>query len=198
MPAGRLDHDDRRRLGLARLQQGEELERLVLGAEAAGQDGVGVGLLDQHQLAGEEVAHLDQLGVLRDEGVGLVLVGEPDVDPEGVVPPRPLQPGRHDAGTGAGHHHPVGCGQLGGQVAGEEVDGVVGLRAGRPEHGDLADVAVGAEHPEGLGHLAQGGVGDLEVADRRALAGHVRQRADHGLRARGPAPARARGPRTGR
>ena len=73
--AGRLEHDHRRRLGLARLQQGEQLERLVQGAEAAGEDGVAVGLLDEHELAGEEVPHLDQLGVLGDEGVGPLLVG---------------------------------------------------------------------------------------------------------------------------
>ena len=34
---------------------------------------------------------------------------------------------------------------------------------------------VGAEDPEGLGHLGQRRVGDLEVADGRALAGQVAQ-----------------------
>ena len=48
-------------------------------------------LFDQHQFAGEEVPHLDQLRVLGDEGVGPFLVGEPDVDAEGMVPPGPFE-----------------------------------------------------------------------------------------------------------
>ena len=98
-----------------------------------------------------------------------------------MVPSRPLQPGRHDAGAGAGHDHPVGRGQPGGQVAGLDVDRVVGPRAGRAEDGDLADVAVGAEDPEGLGHLGQGRVGDLQVDDRRCpRAARSPSDADHG------------------
>ena len=131
-PAGRLDHHHRSGLGLPRLQQREELEGLVLGAEAAREDGVRMGLLDQHQLAGEEVAHLDQLGVLRDEGVGLPFVRQPDVHAKGVVPPRPLQPGGHDPGPGPGDHHPVGRGQSGSQVARQDVDGSSGRVRAEP------------------------------------------------------------------
>ncbi len=83
-------------------------------------------LLDQHQLAGEEVAHLDQLRVLRDERVGVLFVGQADVHAEGVLAPGTLEPGRHDAGAGAGHDHPVGRREPGRQVAGQDVDGVVG------------------------------------------------------------------------
>ena len=70
---------------------------------------------------------------------------------------------------------------MAGQVAGQHVDRVLGQRAGRAEHGDLAHLAIRAEDPEGLGHLGQGGAGDLEVADRRALLGQVAQRPDHRL-----------------
>ena len=138
-------------------------------------------LLDQHQLPGEEVPHLDQLGVLGDEDVGALFVGQPDVDAEGVLAAGPFEAGRHDPRTRPGHHHPIRLGQLAGQVAGEDVDRVFGQRAGRAEHRHFAHLAVRAEDPEGLGHFGQGGTGDLEVADRRALLGQVAQRPDHRL-----------------
>ena len=84
-------------------------------------------------------------------------------------------------GTGTGHHHPVGGGQARRQRAGEDVDGILGLGARRAEHRELADVAVGPEDAEGLGHLGQRSLGDLQVADGRALARHVPERADHGV-----------------
>ena len=44
---------------LAGLDEGQRLEQLVEGAEAAGQDHEPIGVLDEHHLAREEVAELD-------------------------------------------------------------------------------------------------------------------------------------------
>ena len=139
-PAGDVEQDHGRRLGLARLEQGQQLEALVEGAEPAGQHDEAVRLLQEHELAGEEVAHLDQLGVLGDEPVGPLLVGEPDVHPDRLVAPGALHAGGHDARPGPGHHHPPGAGHGGGQRPGLPVGGVVGLGAGRAEDGDLLAV----------------------------------------------------------
>ena len=105
--AGDVEQDHRGRLGLARLEQGQQLVALVEGPEPARQYHVAVGLLDEHELTGEEVAHLDQLGILGDEAVGSLLEGEPDVDPDGTVAPGTLHARRHDPGPGPGDHHPV-------------------------------------------------------------------------------------------
>ena len=53
--------------------------------------------------------------------------------------PAPSDAGGHDPRPGPGDHHPAGLGHVGGQVPGQDVDGVVGLGAGRAEHGQLAD-----------------------------------------------------------
>jgi hypothetical protein len=46
-------------VALPRLHEGEELEGLVESAEAAREDGEGVRLLDEAELAGEEVLEVD-------------------------------------------------------------------------------------------------------------------------------------------
>ena len=46
-------------IAFAGLQQCEHFQRLVYGAEAAGQADHGVALLNEHQLAGEEVLHMN-------------------------------------------------------------------------------------------------------------------------------------------
>src|ERR1700685_3557449 len=99
--------------------------------------------------------------------------------PKACSRPAPSRPAAMMPGPAPVTTIPSAAASLAAQGAGEDVDRVVGLRAGRTEHGDLAYVTVGAEHPEGLGHLGQGRVGDLEVAHRRDLAGQVAERPDH-------------------
>jgi hypothetical protein len=161
--AGGVQQHDGCRVGLARLRQGEQLERLVEGAVAAGQDHERVRFLQEHHLAGEEVLHGDELGIAGDELVRPLLEREADVDPERPVPPRALQAGGHDPRAGAGHDHPAGVGDEPRRPARLGVGGVVGQGPGRAEHGDLADVPVGGEDPERPPQLLQGGVGDLDV-----------------------------------
>ena len=57
VPARLVHHHDREDVRLAGLDQRERLERLVVGAEPAGEQHDRVRLLDEHQLAGEEVPH---------------------------------------------------------------------------------------------------------------------------------------------
>ena len=58
-PVRPADQDDRELPHLAGLDQRQRLEQLVERAETAGQDDEAVGVLHEHDLAGEEVAELD-------------------------------------------------------------------------------------------------------------------------------------------
>jgi len=58
-PVFGADQDHREVADLARLNERQRLEQLVEGAEATGEDGECVGVLDEHHLAGEEVPELD-------------------------------------------------------------------------------------------------------------------------------------------
>ena len=70
------DEDDREVADLAGLDEGQRLEQLVHRPEAAGQDDEAVGVLDEHDLAHEEVAELDAEVDVRVEPL---LVGQLDV-----------------------------------------------------------------------------------------------------------------------
>ncbi len=152
-------------------------------------------LLDEHQLAREEVAHLDELRVLCDERVRALLVGEADVHAEGAVPARALGARGHDPGARAGHDHPAVRRELASEVACEHVDRVLGCGARRAEHRDLAHVAPGTEDLEGLSHLLQRGVGDLQVEGvdcpraRAAPRSRTWTRRGHAAVGQSPAPA---------
>ena len=59
LPVRRADQHHRERRDLAGLRQGQRLEHLVEGAEAAGEHDEALGVLHEHRLAGEEVAEVD-------------------------------------------------------------------------------------------------------------------------------------------
>ena len=173
--SGRVEEDDRHRDALAGLGQGQQLEGLVERAEPAWQAHERGALLDQHQLAGEEVLHADVLGVTGDHEVGGGLERQPDRDAD-----RPLAPGTqharfHDPGAGAGDHHPTGLGQTVGGRPGLLVERVFLGRAGGPEDADLANVLVGGEHGECVAHLGDRRGGDLEI-ERVRMIGEQTQR----------------------
>ena len=67
--AGHVEEHDRVDLRLARLLEGEELEGLVECAEPTGQQHEAVGLLHERELAGEEVAEVDELPVVGENCV---------------------------------------------------------------------------------------------------------------------------------
>ncbi len=65
-----------------------------------------------------------------------------------------------------------------GHAAGLRVERVIGMRAGRPEHRDLRDVAVGRERAERSPHLLERGVRDLQVEAIGLVAGEAHRRRD--------------------
>ncbi|TPW10733.1 MAG: hypothetical protein FD127_3594 [Acidimicrobiaceae bacterium] len=185
--AWRVEEHDRRREALAGLGEGEQLEGLVERAEPAGQADETAALLDEHQLAGEEVLHAHVLAVAGDDRIGALLERQPDRHADRVLAAGALHRGLHDAGTGAGDDHPAGLGQMCGDIAGLHVQRVVGTGAGRSEDGDLRRVAIRREHLERLGHLVDRRGGDLQVDRRRLLLEELHHRADH-LRGQPPIP----------
>ncbi len=160
--------------GLARLDHGHRLEALVLRAEPAGEEGDGRGLLEEEDLAGEEVLEVDELGVVGDDVVGLLLVGQADGDAEAGGAAGPALAGAHDAVAGAGDDHPAALAHAPGEGYGLDVVGVVGGRAARAEDRDLADAVVRGEDLEGVAQLLEGIGQELEVAAAGAVAGETR------------------------
>lgn len=160
---GYFQQHNRSGLGFACLYQGEQLECLIQSAVAARKHYETVGFLDEHELASEEVLHGYELGVVNYELIGALLEGKTDVDAEGVFFASSLEPSGHDAGAGAGHHHPALVRKYAGSVLSLGVKRVGGQGPSRAEHCDLGRVLVLQEGMEGLTHLAQGGIGDLEV-----------------------------------
>ena len=94
-----------RRVYLAGLRQGEELEQLVQGAEASREHDDGPRDVGEPQLAHEEVAELEREPG-GDERVGALLVGQADVEADGAAARllRAAVGGLHDAGAAAGAH----------------------------------------------------------------------------------------------
>ncbi len=123
--AGALDHEDGDEGGLAGLDEGEGFEVFVLGAESTGEEGDGGGLFHEHDFAGEEVAEVDEFGVVGDDGVGALLEGEADGDAEGGFAAGAAVAGFHDAVAGAGDDHPAGVAHAAGEFEGLFVVGVV-------------------------------------------------------------------------
>src|SRR3990170_3913810 len=78
---GLVQKDDREQHALPGLQEGQDFECLVECAEPPGKKRHPLGLLDEKELAGKEIFHVDELGVARDDPVGAVLEGKEDVDP---------------------------------------------------------------------------------------------------------------------
>ena len=181
LPVGAARHVEQhhgRRLRLAGLQQGQQLEGFVEGAETAGKQHERVGFLDELELAGEEVPEAHQLRVAGQELPGRRLEGELDTHPERVLGPGALDARLHDPRPGAGHDHPVGRRQRRGELSRLLVERVVGLGAGGAEDRHLARGAVGREDRERVTHLLQRGVGDLEVASIGAVTCQPERRRD--------------------
>ena len=88
---------------LVGLGEGEDLERLVEGAEAAGEDDEGFGEVGEPELAHEEVVELEvERG--RDVTVGMLLEGKLDIEADGLGAGLvgSAVGGLHDAGSSAG------------------------------------------------------------------------------------------------
>src|SRR3989475_12591145 len=137
------------RVVLARLQQREELERLVLCAVPSGEHRARVGLPRKEQLAGEEILEVDELGVVHDRRVGLLLEREQDVYAEAVLPPSPLVRSPHDPLSRPRDDHELAFGQEAGGAPGQAIKGVLRRHPRGSEDGDLPPMPVLSEEPEG-------------------------------------------------
>ncbi len=117
---------------------------------------------------------LMQLGVVGDDDVGLLLVGQADGHAERGGAAGPALSGAHDAVARPGDDHPAALAHAAGEGHGLEEIGVVGGRAARAEDRDLADVMIGGEDLEGVPQLLEGVRQELEVAAAGAVAGQAR------------------------
>ena len=98
------------------LHQGQRLEQLVEGAEAAGQHDEALGVLHEHRLAGEEVAEVDaDVDPLVEPGLEGQLDAEPDADAAGLA--GALVGRLHRARAAAGDDREAGLDQRAGRPA---------------------------------------------------------------------------------
>ncbi len=102
-----VDQHERDEARLAGLHQGDDFQGFVERAEAAGEGGDRAGLAQEGELAGEEIAEGDELGVVADDLVGVLLEGQQDVEAEAFFRARALLRRAHDAVARAGDGHVV-------------------------------------------------------------------------------------------
>ncbi len=121
---GLFDEDDREGIAATGLDEGEDFEAFVVGAEAAGEEDDGVGFLDEDEFSGEEVAEVDEFFIAFDDGVGALFEGEFDGDAEGGGEAGAFVAGGHDAPSSAGDAHEAGVGADFSALGGELVVGV--------------------------------------------------------------------------
>ena len=214
-PVARPEQHHRERGHLAGLHQGQGLEQLVQGAEAARHHHEALGVLHEHRLAGEEVAEVDaEVDVRVEAGLERQLDAQAD---RGAARLGRAPVGRlHHAGTAAGDHRQPGVDQPAAELPGRGVDRAVGLGPGRAEDADRrAQLGQGAEavdelrldpqhpprvgvHPVGRAPAVQQplvGRGAPGAGDRRAPP-DLRSSAPEGPRRRGsPGHAQRRSPR---
>ena len=135
------------RWGAAGLNQGERFEQLIEGAEAPRQYHQGIALPQEEQLAGEEIAKVQQPAIAAaHKAIGVLLERQIDVEADAGFAAGTAVGGLHDAAAGSGHHLEAGFNSTAGQLLGQAVAGVAGDGAGRAEDGDLAGVAMGVKH----------------------------------------------------
>src|ERR1041385_8653725 len=80
--ARNVEKHRRNRLRLARLEQRQDLVRLVVGSKTARKENGRFGLFHEEKLAGEKVSEGNELGIAGDDGVRLLLERQRDVDAE--------------------------------------------------------------------------------------------------------------------
>ena len=177
--AGLFDEDDGERIAAAGLDEGEDFEAFIMGAEAAREEGDGVGFLDEDELAGKKVAEVDELGITFDDGIGALFEGEFDGDAEGVGFAGAFVAGSHDAATGTGDDHEARVGEEFGEGGGELVIRVLGRGAGAAEDGDFAALAVGLEDFEGVAEFFEGADHQFHFAAAGIIVGEFEDGVEH-------------------
>ncbi len=114
------------------------------------------------------------------EVVGFGLERQADVDAERALPPGPAVAGFHDPRPGTGDDHPAAIVRhLLGELRRQHVVGVLGRRPCRAEDGHLGGGPVAVEHQEGVAHLLEGAVGQLQVGARGVVLQHLQPADQH-------------------
>ena len=179
-------------LDLARLDQRQRLEQLVERPEAARQDHERVGVLHEHDLAGEEVAELDAEVDVRVEAL---LLRQLDVaaDRQAAALLAAAVGGFHDPRAAAGDDRVAGLRPASARGRGPARSRVARLDARGPEDADRrADLGQRVEALDELGQDPQRAprVGVEEVGTRRALEQRLVLGQRHARPARGSASGR--------
>ncbi len=164
------------------MHEGEGLEGLVHGAEAARKEGDGIGVFHEVELPGEKVFEGEKFGVPPDGFVGFLLKGELDVQGEAVFAAGSGLGGSHDAIPAAGDDHVARLlHQLAEQVGGLPCGGVGG-GAGGSENGDFFDALVGGEEAVGIPDFPHDPLKLFEVAEVGSIGTHPQCDSNHLLK----------------
>lgn len=158
-----LEADDRLRVALAGLGEGQNLKAFVMRSKAAWEQGNRIGLFLKDQFSREEVFEGDELGIIGNRGIRALLEGQHDVHPEAVFAAGALLTCAHNPVSPSGNDHESFFDDLTGKLEGHLIVGVIRGRAGRSEDADLAPIAVVMEDAEGMAQFFDGPVDDLQV-----------------------------------
>src|SRR5690348_8547114 len=161
--AGSLEADNRLRIALAGLREGQDFEAFVMGAKAAGKERARVGFLLKNQFSGEERLEGNQYRIVPNRGVGTLLKRQHDVHAEAVLPAGSFLGGAHDAVCSTGDDHKALFDDPAAKVEGNLVVRVVGCGTGRSKNTDLFPAMVVTEYAECMAELFHCSVDDFEV-----------------------------------
>lgn|GEM_PF-4137428 len=162
--SGLIEHDEWHEVAFAGLNECESFEGFIECAETPGAGHDGVHFLDEHQFAGEEVFEADKFGVAGDDGVGLLLEGQEDIEPHGHITPGTPVSGFHDAGPGTGDDHPAFLGHASPELFSGVPCGVIGCCSCGAEDADFAVASPRGEDFEGVAEFPEGAAENFEVA----------------------------------
>ena len=164
---------------LAGLDEGDSLEYFIHGAEAAGERDQGIALLQEVELAGEEVVEIHHLVAAGHDGVRVLLERQGDIQAEGVSLRGALVAGLHEPRPATGDDHVALAGHQVTEAARLDIAGVSLLDAGRAETRNLAAVLVGLEHLVSLEHFINRAVHDFQRMLAQRTGRRVHDRGKH-------------------
>jgi len=96
-----------------------------------------------------------------------------------MTPAGALVPRLHDAGAGTGDRHEASGRHLPAEIPGLPILGGLGPDACRAEDAHLADPSVAAQDLEGVAHLLQRRIDDLQVSPLGAIRTQLQRGGDH-------------------
>ena len=129
-PVRPVHQDDWNDGGLTGLQEGEHFEPLVKRSEPSREEDEGACLLHEAKLAGKEVIEIDQLRILRDDGIRLLFKWKTDVEPEALFGTGTLLGRSHDAVATSGDDHEILFNDPAGEFTGKLEIGLLGTGPG--------------------------------------------------------------------